>query len=70
MGMCENKSFTEKQIIISDNIPIPMDITNKVIKSICKIIIKNNGVISYGTGFFMKISDKKNILLQITMLFL
>ena len=37
--------------------PVPLNIINKVRKSICKIIIKNKGNIpSYGTGFFMKIS--------------
>ena len=38
--------------------PIPIDIANIVIKSICKISIKMKGQkIKNGTGFFMKISN-------------
>jgi len=37
--------------------PIPMKIANKVMNSICKIIIKLKKNNKSGTGFFMKISD-------------
>ena len=37
--------------------PVSLKITMKVIKSICKIIIKNNKGIFYRTGFFIKISE-------------
>ena len=41
---------------------VPMKISNKVMKSICKIIIKRKGDILYGTGFFMKISESLKFL--------
>ena len=44
--------------------PIPINIANKVIKSICKIIVKKEEKDDiYGTGFFMKISSSKNCLI-------
>ena len=42
---------------------IPINIANKVMKSICKIIIKKEENNNYGTGFFMKISASKNCLI-------
>ena len=41
---------------------IPLKISEKVKKSICKITIKNEGNISNGTGFFMKISESLKFL--------
>jgi len=38
--------------------PIPIKIINKVMKSICKIIIINNKKKNYGTGFFLYYTDK------------
>ena len=38
--------------------PIPIKIINKVMKSICKIIIINNKKKNYGTGFFFYYTDK------------
>ena len=35
--------------------PIPINIINKVLKSICKITIKKGNI--YGTGFFMNVSE-------------
>ena len=41
---------------------IPLDISNKVRESICKIIIKKEEKKRYGTGFFMKISESLKFL--------
>ena len=43
--------------ISTENKPIPVNIINKVIKSICKIIIKKEDKRIYGTGFFLNIPD-------------
>ena len=52
------------EILIGDNKPVPMNIANKVMKSICKIIIKGiNKNNIYGTGFFMKISNSLKYLI-------
>ena len=45
------------------NIPIPMDVSNKVLKSICKITVKNNSKTIFATGFFMKITEAKKYLI-------
>ena len=37
--------------------PVPKNIVFKAMKSICKIIIENEGIKIFGTGFFMRISD-------------
>ena len=50
------------QILIG-NRPIPMKIAEKVLKSICKIIINKEGKRAFGTGFFMKITSSLNFLL-------
>ena len=42
---------------------IPIKIVNKVLESICKITIKTKKGILYGTGFFMKYSDKLKCLM-------
>ena len=43
--------------------PIPLDIINKVKKSICKIKIENDGKNNYATGFFMTVSDTSKCLI-------
>ena len=40
-----------------------MDVSFKVMKSICKITVKHNNVTIFGTGFFMKISEDKKYLI-------
>ena len=45
------------------NIPIPMDVSNKVLKSICKITAKNNSKTIFATGFFLKITEAKKYLI-------
>ena len=44
--------------------PVPIELANKVMKSICKIAFKTNqNLLGFGTGFFMKVSDSsKNLL--------
>ena len=44
---------------IGHNIPVPIEITIKAMKSICKITIEND----FGTGFFMKIYDNGKYLI-------
>ena len=41
--------------------PIPINIINKVLKSICKITIKKGNI--YGTGFFMNVSESLKYLI-------
>ena len=50
-----------KEMKIGDNIPVPLEIANKAMISICKITIKKYHKI-YGTGFFMKILDNQEYL--------
>ena len=52
----------KNEMLIGDNIPVPLDITDQTKKSICKIIIKKYPQNIYGTGFFMKISDNQEYL--------
>ena len=50
--------------LLTGHKPISINVTNQVMKSICKIVIlkgKNN--FSFGTGFFMKVSDSENYLI-------
>ena len=42
---------------------IPIKIINKVLESICKITVRTKKGILYGTGFFMKYSDKLKCLM-------
>ena len=74
MGICQSttasqaKPIPKKEMAIKDkngvvNIPVSMDVSNKALKSICKIIIKNNNMNIYATGFFMKISEDKKYLI-------
>ena len=42
--------------------PLPLDISNKVKESVCKIIIKKKGDKLYGTGFFLKITESLKFL--------
>ena len=52
----ENKNMKVNELFTGHK-PIPMEIAIKAMKSICKIRIKTNEGIKYGTGFFLKISD-------------
>ena len=42
---------------IHAHMPIPIEISFKVSKCICKITVKYKGSISIATGFFMRVSD-------------
>ena len=59
------KNKRQDQILLKNKPkPIDMDIANNVMKSICKIIIKEiNEADIYGTGFFMKFSDSLKCLI-------
>ena len=68
-GQCNQEKINRKKAIYKDEIQtghksIPLDISNKVRESICKIIIKKKGDkgILYGSGFFMKISESLKFL--------
>ena len=52
-----------KEMGIKDNIPVPIDVTIKAMKSICKITIKHNVKENCATGFFMKINEIKKYLI-------
>ena len=43
--------------------PISLEIVNKVLQSLCKITVKTNKGIIYGTGFFMNYSDSLKCLI-------
>ena len=58
MGICQSttasqaKPIPKKEMAVKDkngvvNIPVSMDVSNKALKSICKIIIKNNNMYFY-----------------------
>ena len=55
-GGRKNEAFTGHK-------PIDIDILIVMRRSICKIIMNNKGIIHYGTGFFMKVSDSKRYLI-------
>ena len=56
----QNNNFIQKinkPELYTGHKPIPMEIANEVLKSICKIKIRTKEKkIKYGTGFFMNIS--------------
>ena len=59
-----DKNEKKDEILIGNQKPVPMNIANKVMKSVCKIIIKGiNKNNIYGTGFFMKISNSLKFLI-------
>ena len=60
MGICESKI---PEMDLGRNRPIPIDVVNTIVKSVCKIIIPNKPKDFYGTGFFMKISDSEKYFL-------
>ena len=62
-GISQPESYKKPEMNLGKNLPIPVPIIDKVSKSICKIIIKNNPKDIYGTGFFLKISDYKKYLI-------
>ena len=51
------------QELFTGHMFIPIDVTNKVLKCVCKITVKNQGKYYFGTGFFMNIYDSKKYLL-------
>ena len=57
------ESNIKEEGFFSDHKPIPINIINKALKSICKITIRQKKRIIYGTGFFMKIDNSKKYLI-------
>jgi len=57
-----NQSNTKPELNTGHKL-ISINIVLQVMKSICKIIIKNKNGINYGTGFFMKISESEKYLI-------
>jgi len=53
----------KKDEIFTGHRPISIDIANHVKRAICKIIIENNRKKSFGTGFFMNISNSLKCLI-------
>ena len=63
MGICvKNFRHRQNEVIIGSR-PIPIKIVNKVMKSICKIVIKTKENIAYGTGFFINYSNQEKYLM-------
>ena len=59
----QNKiNYRENEMLIGPK-PVPIDIIDKVKKSICKMIIENKKDIFHYTGFFMKINNSKKYLI-------
>ena len=58
----EENIIKEKELLTGHK-PVPIEIIDKVKKSICKIIIKDKEKINYGSGFFMKIDNSKKYLI-------
>ena len=48
----------------TDHKPIPIDTTNGISKSVCKIIVQRNKKIINGTGFFIFFSDELKFLVS------
>ena len=62
--MEEYEKYERYDEILIGHKPVPMNIANKAMKSICKIFIKGiNENNIYGTGFFMKISNSLKCLI-------
>ena len=61
--MGSNSDKSKKDEMCLGHKPIPMKIANQIMNSICKITIKKEGGIIYGTGFFMNISDSQQYLI-------
>jgi len=67
MGLCGEErtksKIEEKDEVITRYKPIPLEILNKILKSICKITIISENVYNFGNGFFINYSDSLKLLL-------
>ena len=63
MGICDSLK-NKRQELFTGHMFIPIEITNKVSKSVCKIKIRKKGSkdCDYGTGFFMNLNNSKKYL--------
>ena len=61
----KNKDNKRKEELYADtnHKPIPIDLVNKALKSVCKIIIKKNNENIFGTGFFININNSNKYLI-------
>ena len=57
MGVCGEMRNKRDLEVLNDHKPVPLNIANKVMKAISKIIIETKKETLYGTGFFMNYSD-------------
>ena len=64
------EKIKENEIFVEGNVSLPIKIINKATKSVCKIIINDKPKPSFGTGFFMKISESQEYLFKIIMFYL
>ena len=75
MGICQEERHKEKHQklyieyeptmtrleLYTGHKPVPMNIANQALKSICKIIVETKNI--YGTGFFMRVDESKKYLI-------
>ena len=66
----ENKNLHNVQInpmtkseLMTGHKPVPINLINKVMKSICKIRVTTKEGIAYGTGFFLNYTDEMKCLI-------
>ena len=62
MEKSENRKMIDEAY--TDHKPIPIDTTNGISKSVCKIIVQRNKKIINGTGFFIFFSDELKFLVS------
>ena len=58
----KNDQHNGAEMALGRNLSVPIDIIIKARQSVCKINIKGSGIVTYATGFFMKISNTENYL--------
>ena len=64
MGICiNNPTFVKAELFVDDQKLIPLKILFKVMKSICKITVKQKKSSLCGTGFFLNYSKRKKYLI-------
>ena len=60
MGVC-GETRNRRQEFYTGHKPVPLNIANQALKSICKIIVETKNI--YGTGFFMRVDESKKYLI-------
>ena len=59
MGVCESKN---DELLCSDSEPVPLEVLDKISKSVCRIKLTLNTKNIYGTGFFMEYNSNKYLI--------